>query len=139
MPGTLARLRRLPRSERREAIELLLREGLGGLAEVPAVARWAAALGPDPRLVHYTFDEPDLTDAAAVALQFTYHLGEARACRDVRCEVRGSGVMTIDDRGAMLLSDVDAELIEFRDDRDHDGTDRGGGPDPRAAPTVPGD
>ncbi len=139
MAGSLARLRRLPRSERREAIELLLREGLGALTEAPAVARCASALGSDPRLVHYTFDEPDLTDTAAFAIQFTYHLAEARACRDVRSEVRGSGVATIDDRGNVRLSDVDAELIQFRDDEDPGATAADGGSSSRTVPAVPDD
>jgi hypothetical protein len=115
MNGYLAVLRRLPRAVRRERVEQLLQSGLDGLTHQSAVADRLAGIGPT-RLVHYTFDEPDLGDDDACTVQFTYHLAEAICSRDFRAEIRGSGLATIDDHGRVRLSEVDAELIQFCDD-----------------------
>jgi hypothetical protein len=115
MPGYLARLRRLGRSERRERIEEVLHARLTTIDDQPPVASLLARMRCDGfRVTHLTYDEAEFVDGHAI-VQFTYHLrdgaeGEGLLSHD---EIRGSGMARITDHGAVQLSEVDAESFRL--------------------------
>jgi len=125
MPGYLARLRQLSRSERLGRVEEALHARLISMDDQPLVASQLACMHCDGfRITHLTYSEPDFADDHAV-LQFTYHLRDGSEGHGLLShdEIRGSGIAQIDDDGAVHLSEVDAERVNQSGETSHEGDD----------------
>jgi hypothetical protein len=102
----------------RAVVEEKLAAALRRLDREPVIAEMLRAVGGERvELVHYTFDEPDCSEARA-EVQFTYHLAVAAGGDGGGHEIRGSGIAVLDSDGGVRLEGMDAELYRM----DGDGT-----------------